>query len=109
MLANAYARLDADTDHLFQIGLGSHIVERSELAAVNDEQHRQYFEPAAENTTVRLGRLLGADVLILYRIKVPALRERLFAVEAGQMSPVTIFSKAMRVETGEDEIGRAHV
>ena len=102
MLVNAYARLDADTDHLFRIGLGSHIVERSELAAVNDEQHRQYFEPAAENTTVRLGRLLGADVLILYRIKVPALRERLFAVEAGHMSPVTIFSKAMRVETGED-------
>ena len=65
MLANAYARLDADTDHLFRIGLGSHIVERSDLAAVNDEKHRQYFEPAAEDTTVRLGRLLGADVLIL--------------------------------------------
>ena len=114
MLVNAYARLDADTDHLFQIGLGSHIVERNELAAMHEEQHRQYFEPAAEETTVRLGRLLGADVLILYRIKVPALRERLFAVDAGQMSPVTILGKAMRVETGEEvwnhvvtvEIGR---
>lgn len=114
MLVNAYARLDADTGHLFHIGLGSHIVERSELAAVHEEQHRQYFEPAAEETTVRLGRLLGADVLILYRIKIPALRERLFAVEADQMSPVTIFGKATRVETGEEvwshvvtvEIGR---
>jgi hypothetical protein len=116
MLVNAYSRLDADTQHLFKTGLGSHIVDRSELAAVHEEQHRQYFEPAAEETTARLGRLLGADFLIVYRIKLPELRERLFAEEASQLPPVTIYGKAVRVETGEEEwshvvsveIGRVH-
>jgi hypothetical protein len=102
MLLNAYARLDADTDYLLQKGLGSQIVDRSDLTAVHEEQHRQYFEPAGEETTVRLGRLLGADTLIVYRIKTPELRERLFADRADQLSPVTIFSKVVRVETGEE-------
>ena len=114
LLVNAYSRLDADTDFLFQRGLGSQIVERSDLAVIHEEQHRQYFEPSGEETTVRLGRLLGADILIVYRIKIPELRERLFADQADQLSPVTIFGKAVRVETAEQvwthavtiEIGR---
>ena len=114
LLVNAYSRLDAHTDYLFQRGLGSQIVERSDLAVVHEEQHRQYFEPAEEETTVRLGRLLGADILIVYRIKIPELRERLFTEQADQLSPVTIFGKAVRVETAEEvwthavtvEIGR---
>jgi hypothetical protein len=114
LLVNAYSRLDADTDYLFQRGLGSQIVARSDLAVVHEEQHRQYFEPSGEETTVRLGRLLGADILIVYRIKIPEFRERLFAEQADQLSPVTILGKAVRVETAEQvwthavtvEIGR---
>jgi len=102
MLLNAYARLDAQTDFLFQEGLGSHVVERSELRAVRHEQRWQYSEPAAEEATARLGQLLGADALILYHIKIPELRERLFAEEGAPFSPVTIFAKVVRVETGED-------
>jgi len=102
MLVNAYARLDAQTDLLFQEGLGSHVVERSELPAVRHEQRWQYSEPAAEEATARLGQLLGADALILYQIKIPELRERLFAEEGAPLSPITIFAKVVRVETGED-------
>lgn len=102
MLVNAYARLDAQTVLLFEQGLGSHIVERSELPAVRNEQRWQYMEPAAEETTARLGQLLSPDALILYRIKIPELRERLFAEEGDPLSPVTIFVKVVRVETGEE-------
>ncbi len=102
MLGNAYARLDAQTDQLFQLALGSHIVERSELSTVQAEQHWQYVQPAEEATTARLGRLLGADALILYRITIPAVRERMFALEGEPLSPVTIFGKIVRVETGEE-------
>ena len=102
MLVNAYARLDAQTDLLFQQGLGSHVVERSELAAVRHEQRWQYREPAAEEATARLGQLLGADALIVYRIKIPELRERLFAEMGAPLSPVTIVAKVVRVETGEE-------
>ena len=101
MLVNAYARLDAQTHLLFQQGLGSHIVERSELPAVRKEQHWQYAEPAAEEATARLGQLLGADTLILYQIKIPELRERLFAEWGTPLSPITLSAKVVRVETGE--------
>jgi len=102
MLANAYARLDAQTDQLFQLALGSQIVERSELSTVQAEQHWQYLEPAAEATTARLGRLLGADALVLYHITIPTMRERLFASEGEPFSAVTISGKIVRVETGEE-------
>ncbi len=101
-VTNAYARLDAETDRLFKQGLGSRVVERSHLRAVQAEQRWQYLSPASEETTVRLGRLVGADALILYRIKIPELRERMFASEGTLLSPVTIQGKVVRVETGED-------
>lgn len=116
MLANAYARLDAQTDQLFQLALGSHVLERSALSVAKAEQRWQYVEPAAEATTARLGRLLGADALVLYHITLPALRERMFASEGEPLSPVTISGKIVQVETGEEiwshvvtvEEGQAH-
>ncbi len=101
-VSNAYARLDAETDRLFKQGLGSRVVERSHLRAVQAEQRWQYIGPASEETTVRLGRMVGADALILYRIKIPELRERMFASEGTPLSPVTIQGKVVRVETGEE-------
>ncbi len=102
LLLNAYTRLDVVTDQLFQQGLGSHVVERTELPAVHTEQLWQYAEPTAEDTQVRLGRLSGADALVLYRIKGPELRERLFVSEGAPLSPITISAKVIRVETGEE-------
>lgn len=102
MLVSAYARLDVETDQIFQHGLDSQVVERSELPAVQAEQRWQYGAPAAEDTTARLGRLLGADALVLYRITIPALRERLLASEGTPLPPVTIVTKVIRVETGEE-------
>lgn len=99
-LAYAYARLETMTSHLLRDNLGSLIVERGDLRSVREEQRWQYAEPAAEPTTARLGRLSGADTLIMYRILSPTPRERLFASE-GIVSPVTIIGKVVRVETGE--------
>ena len=99
-LAYAYARLETMTSHLLRDTLGSLVVERGELTSVREEQRWQYTEPAAESTTAKLGRLSGADTLIMYRILGPTLRERLFASE-GTVAPVTIIGKVVRVETGE--------
>jgi hypothetical protein len=101
MLANAYARLNTGTSRLFQQELGSAVLERSDLPVLKAEQRWQYLEPAAEETSVALGRLLGADALMLYRIKIPELRERLFAREGDRFSPITISGKVMQVSTGE--------
>ena len=68
----------------------------------SEHQHSRHLGTAAEATTARLGRLLGADALILYHITIPALRERMLASEGEPLSPVTIFGKIVRVETGEE-------
>ena len=99
-LVYTYARLETMTDHLLREAMGSRIVDRRDLTSIHTEQGWQYAAPASEETSVRLGRLSGADTLVLYRILSPTLRERLFAPE-GALSSVTIIGKVIRVETGE--------
>lgn len=99
-LAHAYAHLETMTGHLLREALGSRVVERGDLTPIHSEQRRQYAEPASEETTTRLGRISGADTLVVYRIISPTLRERLFAPE-GTLPPITIIGKMLRVETGE--------
>jgi len=99
-LAYAYARLETMTNHLLREALGTQVVERGDLTVIHLEQRWQHAEPASEETTARLGRLSGADALVLYRILSPSFRERLFASEES-LSPVAIIGKVVRVETGE--------
>jgi hypothetical protein len=49
---------------------------------------------------VSVGKLVGADALVLYRIVTPDLAERLFAEAGDSLSPVTVLAKVVGVETG---------
>ncbi|WP_447973661.1 hypothetical protein [Nitrospira sp. Kam-Ns4a] len=100
MLATAYAKLESRTANLFQTVLGSQVAERTDLPSVQAEQHWQYAQPAAEDSLVSLGRLVGADALVLYRIVTPDLAERMFAESGAALSPVSVLAKVVGVETG---------
>lgn len=100
MLAGAYAKLESRTATLFQAVLGSQVVERGDLSSVQAEQAWQYSHAAAEQSVVSVGKLVGADALVLYRIVTPDLAERLFAEAGDSLSPVTVLAKVVGVETG---------
>lgn len=99
-VAGAYAKLESRTATLFQTVLGSQVVERADLSSVQAEQAWQYSHAADERSIVSVGKLVGADALVLYRIVTPDLAERLFAEAGDQLSPVTVLAKVVGVETG---------
>lgn len=102
MVDTGYSLLEARTAEFFRTRLGSQVVERSEMNVILAEQVWQHRRGTDESSIINLGRLLGADALMLYRIRTPRLRERLFAEAGDLLPPVTILAKLVRVETGED-------
>ncbi|WP_455388372.1 PDZ domain-containing protein [Petrachloros mirabilis] len=67
------------------------LVEREDLGEVLNEVGIQYAEQADDDTTIRLGKLVGADSLLTYRLLLPednslvaaSFELRLFEVESG--------------------------
>ncbi|BFU93187.1 MAG: hypothetical protein NTAFB01_43740 [Nitrospira sp.] len=90
------------------------LVEREELKAVLNEMGIQYGGQVDDETSIHIGRLVGADSLLIYRMIVPedmplsaAFELRLFKVESGttlfrqtvsasQVSPVSVVTGAQR-------------
>lgn len=99
-LAGTYAKLESRTATLFQTVLGSQVVERADLPSVLTEQSWQYTHAVSEQSLVSVGKLVGADALVLYRIVTPDLAERIFAEAGDELSPVTVLAKVVGVETG---------
>lgn len=77
------------------------VVERRHLTAVIHEQRLQLTAQFSDDSAVHVGRMLGADSIVVFHIDGPSWRDRLLARMHGTMPPVVISSKVVEVETGE--------
>lgn len=100
-LAGIYSHLEAETFLLKTLRPSLQIVERVHLQPLLDEYRLQGSGVVSDDTSARIGHLLGADSLLLYRVDRPTLRERMLALFSGRLPPVRVFSKVILVNTGE--------
>ncbi len=100
-LMDAYIRLEGAAFQLKAQRPSLRIIERFHLATVLDEQRFQLGGAVSEESAIRLGRLLGVDSVLIYRIEGPTLRERLWARHHEDLPPYTVTSKIIRVESAE--------
>ena len=71
------------------------------LEQLTDEVRFQLSGRVGDDSVVRVGRWLGADSLVLFRIDGPTWRERLLARMHGKMPPFVVSSKIISLESGE--------
>jgi hypothetical protein len=76
-------------------------VDRLDLSMIRTEQTFEVSGAVSDDTAVGLGRLLGTDSILLYHIESPTLRDRVLAHMYGNLPPVTVTSKLIRVESAE--------
>lgn len=100
-VAEAYNRLEGATFQLKVNRPALKIVDRFNLSAVLDEHRFQHTGAVAEDSAIRIGRVLGVDSVLIYRIDGPSVRDRLWARQHSDLPPVTVTSKLIRVESAE--------
>jgi hypothetical protein len=69
------------------------IIDRSHMPTIVSEQRYQVSGLVSEESAVRIGRMLGADNVLIYLINGPTLRDRLFARQHQDLPPMTVTSK----------------
>ncbi len=99
--SSAYGRLEGAAFHLKTFRPNLRIIDRSHMRAIVSEQRFQVGGLVSEDSAVRIGKMLGVDSVLIYRIDGPTLRDRFFARRHRDLPPVTITSKIIRVESGE--------
>lgn len=77
------------------------VLDRRHLASVMTEQRLQLSARCSDDAAVHMGRLLGADSIVIFHIEGPVWRDRLLARMHGTMPPMAVTSKVVQVETGE--------
>jgi hypothetical protein len=97
----AYARLEGAAFQLKQQRPDLKIVDRYNLPLLLDEHRFQWTGSVSEDSAIRLGRLLGVDSVLIYRIDGPTIRDRFFARHSSELPPITVLSKIIRVESAE--------
>lgn len=100
-LRDAYVRLEGATFQLKDQRPSLKIVDRFNLPALLTEHRLQFGGAVSEETAIRLGRLLGVDSVLIYRIEGPTWRDRLLARQHSDLPPVIVMSKIIRVESAE--------
>lgn len=100
-LMEAYTRLEGAAFQLKAQRPSLRIVERFNLPSILGEQRLQMGGAVSDETAIRIGRLLGVDSVLIYRIEGPTLRDRLFARYHGDLPPFMVTSKIVRVESAE--------
>jgi len=100
-LLDAYARLAGAAFQLKEHRPSLRIIERFDLPSIQREQQFQLSGVVSDETAISLGRLLGVDSVLFYRIEGPALRDRVLAKLYGELPPFTVTSKVIRVESAE--------
>jgi hypothetical protein len=100
-LTEAYNRLEGATFRLKLFRPDLKIVDRFDLPRVLDEHRLQLAGGVADDSAIRIGRLLGVDSVLIYRIDVPSLRDRIWARQDRDLPPITVTSKLIRVESAE--------
>lgn len=96
-----YSRLEQATFQLKKQRSWIQIVERRDLDQLTDEQRWQLSGRVGDDSVVRIGKWLGADSLVLFRIEGPTMRERMLARFYGRMPPFVVSSKIISVSSGE--------
>jgi hypothetical protein len=99
--SDAYGRLEGAAFQLKNVRPDLRIIDRSHIPAIVAEQRYQIGGLVSEESAVRIGRMLGVDSVLIYRIDGPTLRDRFFARQHRDLPPVTVTSKIIRVESGE--------
>lgn len=97
----AYSRLEGAAFQLKELRPHLRIFDRANLQRILTEQRFQLSGPVAEETAVRAGRMLGVDSVLLYEIRGPSRRDRLFARRSSDIPPLSVSSKIIQVENGE--------
>lgn len=100
-LAYGYSRLEEATFQLKRQRSWIKIVERRNLEQLTEEQRFQLSGRVSDDSAVRVGRWLGADSMVVFRIEGPTWRERLLARMHGKMPPFVVSSKIISLESGE--------
>lgn len=100
-LADAYNRLEGATFQLKMRRPELRIVDRSHLPEVFQEHRFQLAGSVADGSAIRIGRVLGVDSVLIYRIDGPSFRDRMWAQSPRDLPSVTVTSKLIRVESAE--------
>jgi hypothetical protein len=100
-MADAYNRLEEATFGLKAVRPSLKFVDRLYLPVVLEEHRFQLTGSVADESAVRLGRVLGVDTVLIYRINGPSMRDRMWARSHRDLPPVTVTSKMIRVESAE--------
>ena len=98
LMQHAYDRLESKTWRILSEQAGVQVVERRNLEVVRSEQHLQQLYAMDEGSAVRIGGLVGAQAVLLYHIRLPSWRDRIF-VEENSL-PITFGGRLLEVETG---------
>jgi hypothetical protein len=96
-----YSRLEQAAFELKKQRSWIKIVDRRNLELLTDEQRLQLSGRVADDSAMRVGKLLGADSVLCFRVDMPSLRDRMLARFYGRMPPLVISSKIISVESGE--------
>jgi hypothetical protein len=99
--SSAYSRLEGAAFQLKTFRPNLRIIDRSHTPLIVAEQRFQVGGLVSEESAVRIGKMLGVDSVLIYRIDGPTLRDRFFARTHRDLPPVIITSKIIRVESGE--------
>ena len=100
-VAYGYGRLEQAAFQLKRQRSWIKIVERRNLVPLTDEQRFQLSGRIDDDSAVRVGKWLGADSMVAFRIDGPTWRERLLARMYGKMPPFVVSSKIISLESGE--------
>jgi len=100
--SEAYHRLEGAVFQLKASRSALTIVDRVNLPTVMSELRFQHGGAVTEDSVMRIGHLLGVDSVLLYAIEGPTLTDRVTARRLSQVRPVTITTKIIRVESGEE-------
>jgi hypothetical protein len=101
LLLNAYTRLEGAAFQLKVLRPSLRIIDRMDLHAVLEEQRFQVSGAVSDETAIRVGRLLGVDSVLVYRIDTPSFRDIFLARYYGTLLNYLISSKIIMVESGE--------
>ena len=99
LLNQAYDRLESETWQVLSGQAGVQVLERRNLEVVRQEQHLQQLYAMDEESAVRIGRLVGAQGVMFYQIRLPSWRDR-FIVDDEELLPITLGGRLLEVETG---------
>ena len=100
-VAFGYSRLEQAAFQLKRQRSWIKILERRNIEPLTDEQRFQLSGRISDDSAVRVGKWLGADSMVVFRIEGPTWRERLLARMYGKMPPFVVSSKIISLESGE--------